>query len=167
MQHDEAKKLTQFFGNVQANKGTMVMRAARIDVQQDDQGKQKAWLWAVAGERVFFRQKREGVDEFIEGEALEAEYDSQLDRMVLTGRAEVRILREGRQADQILGQRIVYNNSTEVLNVDGKSAGATTVDTSRTRVRAVLSPKAAASAPVPSAPPLRSSPSLSAGEQRP
>ena len=167
MQHNEGQQLTELFGRVQAVKGTLVMRAARMQVQQDDKGQQLARFWAEPGERVFFRQKREGVDEFIEGEALEAEYDSQLDRMVLTGRAEVRILREGRQADQILGQRIVYNNRTEVLNIDGKSPGAAAVDTSRSRVRAVLSPKAAASAPAASAPPLRSSPSLSAGERRP
>lgn len=163
MQHNEGKQLTELFGRVQAVKGTLLMRAARMQVQQDDKGQQLARFWAEPGERVFFRQKREGVDEFIEGEATEAEYDSQLDRMVLTGRAEVRILREGRQADQILGQRIVYNNSTEVLNVDGKSPSAATVDTGRSRVRAVLAPKAAASAPAVAAPPLRASPGLSLG----
>jgi len=167
MQHDEGRQLTVLTGNVQAVKGTLVMRAARMEVQQDDKGQQLARFWAEPGERVFFRQKREGVDEFIEGEALEAEYDSQLDRMVLTGRAEVRILREGRQADQILGQRIVYNNSTEVLNIDGKSPGAAAVDTSRSRVRAVLSPKPASSAPAASAPPLRPIPSMGSGERRP
>ena len=167
MQHNEGKQLTELFGRVQAVKGTLVMRAARMQVQQDEQGQQLARFWAEPGERVFFRQKREGVDEFIEGEAVEAEYDSQLDRMVLSGRAEVRILREGRQADQILGQRIVYNNSTEVLNIDGKTSSATTVDTGRSRVRAVLSPKLAASAPVVSAPPLRASPGVGNAERRP
>ena len=81
--------------------------------------------------------------------------------------AEVRILREGRQADQILGQRIVYNNSTEVLNIDGKTAGTTAVESGRSRVRAVLSPKPASSAPAASAPPLRPSPSMGSGERRP
>lgn len=155
MQHDDPRQLTVLTGHVQAVKGTLVMRAARMEVQQDGQGQQVAHFWAEAGERVFFRQKREGVDEFIEGESEQAVYDSRQDLMTLTGRAEVRILREGRAADQLYGQRIVYNNSTEVLNVDGQPQGASGA---RQRVRAVLAPKAEASAAAPSRPALRSSP---------
>ena len=155
MQHDDPRQLTVLTGHVQAIKGTLVMRAARMEVQQDGQGQQVARFWAEAGERVFFRQKREGVDEFIEGESEQAVYDSRQDLMTLTGRAEVRILREGRAADQLYGQRIVYNNSTEVLNVDGQPQGASGA---RQRVRAVLAPKAEASAAAPSRPALRSSP---------
>lgn len=155
MQHDDPRQLTVLTGHVQAVKGTLVMRAARMEVQQDGQGQQVARFWAEVGERVFFRQKREGVDEFIEGESEQAVYDSRQDLMTLTGRAEVRILREGRAADQLYGQRIVYNNSTEVLNVDGQPQGASGA---RQRVRAVLAPKAEASAAAPSRPALRSSP---------
>ena len=162
MQHDEGKQLTQLTGNVHAVKGTLVMRAARMEVRQDAKGQQQASFWAEAGQRVFFRQKREGLDEFIEGEAVEMAYDSQLDRMVMTGRAEVRVLREGRLADQMQGQRIIYNNSTEVLNIDGKVQGAA-ADAGRQRVRAVLSPKAAASAPAAPVPALRSSPAIAPG----
>jgi lipopolysaccharide export system protein LptA len=157
MQHDEAKKLTQFFGNVQAVKGTMVMRAARMDVQQDEQGKQKAWLWADAGERVFFRQKREGLDEYTEGEAETAEYEGSTDVLTLLTRSEMRILRGTQVADQLQGHKIVFNSSTEVMSVDGQRKDKST-DTRSQRVRAVLVPKPAASAPA--APPLRSSPAL-------
>ena len=164
MQHNEGKQLTELFGRVQAVKGTLVMRAARMQVQQDDKGQQLARFWAEPGERVFFRQKREGVDEFIEGEAVEAEYDSQLDRMVLTGRAEVRILRDGKLADQILGQRIVYRNADEVLNVDGKPQDSGAAG-GRSRVRVIMAPRASASAPV-SGPALRASPGLQEGGKR-
>lgn len=167
MQHDEGKQLTQLTGNVHAVKGTLVMRAARMEVRQDAQGQQQARFWAETGQRVFFRQKREGLEEFIEGEAAEAEYDSQLDRMVLTGRAEVRVLREGRLADQMQGQRIVYNNSTEVLSIDGKLQGGSAADAGRQRVRAVLAPKAAASAAAPQPPALRASPALDNAGSKP
>ena len=166
MQHDEGKRLTQLSGNVHAVKGTLVMRAARMEVQQDDKGQQIARFWADAGQRVFFRQKREGLDEFVEGEATQAEYDSRLDVMTLSGNAEMRVLREGRLADQMQGQRIVYNNSTEVLNVDGKVQDNSAVQ-GRQRVRAVLAPKATAATPAPaaSAPALRSSPSATSGSR--
>ena len=157
MQHDEAKKLTQFFGNVQAVKGTMVMRSARMDVQQDEQGKQKAWLWANTGERIFFRQKREGLDEYTEGEAETAEYEGNTDVLTLLTRSEMRILRGTQLADQIHGHKIVFNSTTEVMTVDGQRKDKAT-DSRSQRVRAVLVPKPAASAPMP--PPLRSSPAL-------
>ena len=159
MQHDEGRQLTVLTGNVQAVKGTLVMRAARMEVQQDSTGQQVARFWAEPGQRVFFRQKREGLDEFVEGEAVQAVYDSRQDLMTLTDRAEMRTLREGRVADQVQGQRIVYNNSTEVMNVDGKLQGSD----SRQRVRAVLAPKASASAPAVAVPPLKPSPALPQG----
>ena len=157
MAHDDPRQLSVLSGRVQAVKGTLVMRADHLEVQQDAQGNQVARFRAEAGERVFFRQKREGVNEFIEGESEEAVYDSRLDLMTLTGRAEVRILRDGQTADRLYGQRIVYNNSTEVLQVDGQSqAGG-----ARQRVRAVLAPRAEASAAAtPVRPALRSSPAL-------
>lgn len=164
MQHDEANKLTQFFGNVQANKGTMVMRAARMDVQQDAQGKQKATLWAAPGERIFFRQKREGLEEFTEGEAETAEYDGQTDVITLLSRAEMRLLRGSQLADQLQGQKIVFNNTTEVMTVDGKTPGSTT-DTRNQRVRAVLVPRANVPAQANSTPALRTSPNLQQGKQ--
>ena len=164
MQHDEARQLTVLTGQVQAVKGTLVMRSARMEVQQDAQGQQRARFWAESGQRVFFRQKREGLDEYVEGEATQAEYDSRQDMMVLSGNAEVRILRQGRLADQMQGQRIVYNNTTEVLSVDGQAQDGQP-SAGRQRVRAVLAPKAAASVPEAPAPALRTSPSV--GERKP
>ena len=142
MQHDDPKQITVLSGHVQAIKGTLLMRASHMQVQQDAQGQQVVSMRANDGERVFFRQKREGVNEFIEGESEQAVYDSRLDVMTLTGRAEVRILRQDKAADQVLGHRIVYNNSTEVLNVDERQQGA-----GRARARAVLAPRAEATAP--------------------
>ena len=161
MQHDEQKQFSEFIGSVQATKGTMLMRAERLQVQQDSQGRQQARFEAVSGQRVFFRQKREGLNEFIEGEAEQIDYDSRADAMVLQRRAEVRILRDGKLADQIQGQRIVYRNGDEVMSVDGKLQ-----DTSgRQRVRVVMTPRSAASEPAP-APALRSSPALQDGGKR-
>lgn len=172
MRHDEVKQLTQFNGGVVAVKGTLVMRAARMEVQQDTQGKQVATLWAAPNERVFFRQKREGLDEFTEGEAEMAIYDNQADVVTLIQRAEVRLLRGAQLADQIHGEKIVFNNTTEVMTVDGQkqvrpTAGQTTGQAAdrNQRVRAVLTPRQNAATPpatptAPTAPTLRTSPSL-------
>ncbi len=152
MRHDEAKQLTQFTGKVQATKGTLVLRAARMEVQQDAKGRQVARLWATPSERVFFRQKREGVNEFTEGEAEQVTYDNQADTITLTQRAEVRILRGDQVADQLNGHTIVFNNTSEVMTVDGQAPNGT-----GQRVRAILTPR---NSSVPTAPNTPASPSL-------
>lgn len=163
MRHDEGKQLTQFNGKVVANKGTLVLRADRMQVQQDNQGKQVATLWAAPRERVFFRQKREGLDEYTEGEAETVIYDNLVDTVTLIQRAEVRLLRGAQLADQIQGQTIVFNNTTEVLTVDGKTQDPSASGLRDQRVRATLTPRqtpAATPATPPPRPELRSSPNL-------
>ena len=161
MRHDESKKNTQFIGNVVAVKGTMVMRAARMEVQEDAQGQQIAYFWAAPKERIFFRQKREGVNEYTEGEAESAIYDKQADVMTLIQRAEARILRGNEVSNQVTGQKIVYNNTTEVMTVDGQTKGQAG-NTRGERVRAVLTPRKDTATPAaPTASPvLRASPEL-------
>lgn len=164
MRHDENKLLTHFTGRVVATKGTMVLRGDRMEVQQDAQGQQVAHVWAAPKERVFFRQKREGVDEFTEGEGEMAIYDSQADVVTLVQRAEVRILRGTELADQINGQKIVFNNTTEVMTVDGlpkdpKAPKGSTATAGDQRVRAVLTPRKKAT-PITPAPATNTTPNL-------
>ena len=59
LKHDDQQQLTTFTGKVQMTKGSLVLKAHRMEVRQDNQGNQVAKLWSEAGERVFFRQKRE------------------------------------------------------------------------------------------------------------
>jgi lipopolysaccharide export system protein LptA len=155
MRHDEAKLLTQFTGKVVATKGSLVLRAARMEVQQDSQGRQVAKLWAAPSERVFFRQKREGLNEYTEGESEEVTYDNQADVVTLTRRAEMRILRGTEVANQLQGHSIVFNNITEVITVDGQPS-----QTAERRVRATLVPRGRTpdTAPPVIAPPLRTRP---------
>jgi lipopolysaccharide export system protein LptA len=169
MRHDESKLLTIFTGQVVAFKGTMVLRGARMEVQQDKEGQQIAHVWAAPNERVFFRQKREGVDEFTEGEGEMVIYDSQADVVTLVQRAELRILRGTVLADQITGQKIVFNNTTEVMTVDRPAPGTKSTDPRDQRVRAVLTPRKSnpASPPTPNStlPALRTSPSATEGKK--
>jgi len=161
MRHDESKMTTQFIGNVVAVKGTLVVRAARLEVQEDGKGQQIAYFWAAPKERVSFRQKRDGVDEYTEGEGESAIYDKQSDLMTLIERAEARILRGTEVSNQVTGQKIVFNNSTEVMTVDGQAKGQSGNGRGE-RVRAVLTPRKDASAPTAptNTPVLRTSPEL-------
>jgi lipopolysaccharide export system protein LptA len=140
LKHDDQQQLTLFTGKVLMTKGTLVLKAARMEVKQDKLGNQVATLWANPGERIFFRQKREGLDEYTEGEAETAIYNSQADTLTLTQRAELRLLRGAMVADRIQGQQILVNNTTEVFSVDGKSSGAGSTTGSQ-RVKATITPR--------------------------
>ena len=140
LKHDDQQQLTTFTGKVVMTKGSLVMKAARMEVKQDKQGNQVAKLWADPGERIFFRQKREGLDEYTEGEAETAVYNSQADTLTLTQRAELRLIRGALVADRIQGQQILVNNTTEVFMVDGKPSG-TGSPTGSQRVKATMTPR--------------------------
>ena len=166
MRHDEGLKLTQFNGNVVAVKGTLVIRADRMEVQEDGKGQQLAQFWAAPKQRVFFRQKREGLDEYTEGEAETAIYNSQTDTLTLNNRAELRLVRGTVVADRIQGQQIVLNNTTEVFSVDGKS-NTTPGASGSQRVKATLTPRAKTNEAAPAATGTALKPSQRIGNDKP
>ena len=162
---DLLKQFVVFNGNVVVTKGTMTMRASRIEVHETPEGYHTAVAIGSAEKPATFRQKRDGVDEWIEGEAERLEYDGKSDTVRFVGRASVRRLRGAAVADEITGNLITYDSIAEVFSVSG-GAPATAANPGG-RVRAVLSPRegsraaaAAASASDGSAPRLRQSPAL-------
>jgi lipopolysaccharide export system protein LptA len=169
LKHDDQQQLTTFTGKVQMVKGSLVLKAARMEVRQDAQGQQVAKVWAEPGDRIFFRQKREGLDEYTEGEAETALYNSQADTLTLSNRAELRLLRGTVVADRIQGQQIVVNNTTEVFTVDGKPSHANSSasvgsggSSGGQRVKATITPrpKITETSPPANGTPLKSSPRL-------
>src|ERR1700693_3390857 len=61
---DDKKKQSAFEGNVTLSQGTLMLKADRVLVKQDAGG----FNFAVAyGKPAYFKQKREGYDEYIEG----------------------------------------------------------------------------------------------------
>ena len=55
LKHDDQKQLTTFSGKVLMTKGSLVLKAARMEVKQDSKGHQIAKLSAEPGERIFFQ----------------------------------------------------------------------------------------------------------------
>jgi lipopolysaccharide export system protein LptA len=163
LRYDDVKQLSIFSGNVVLTKGSIVVRAAQIDVRQDADGYQFGTITGVADKPAFFRQKREGMDEFIEGESELIEYDGRADVVKFVRKATLRRLRGASLADEITGGLIVYENLTDTFSVDGSTAkGAPAVPGQR--VRAMLTPKQDGTTPTAPAAPsaLNPSPSLRA-----
>ena len=158
--YDDLKQIGTFTGNVVVTKGTLTMRAAQIEVRQSPDGYQHGVATALPGQLASFSQKRDGVDETIQGEAERIEYDGKADTVRLINRAVIRRYRGATLADETAGSLITYDNISEVFSVTGGPSAATPANPAG-RVRATLGPREPASAP-PAQPgtSLRATPSL-------
>ena len=160
---DLARQVVVFNGNVVIAQGTLLIRAERIEVRELADGFRAAGATGAAGEPASFRQKRDGVDETLEGLADRIEYDARSETLRFIGNASVRRLRAGSVVDEILGTQITWDSAGEQFSVQG---GTPTPGNPTGRVRAVLGPRAQAPAAAtpPSAPPLKATRAL--GEPR-
>ncbi|MDT8990836.1 lipopolysaccharide transport periplasmic protein LptA [Curvibacter sp. APW13] len=144
LRYDDARQVSVFTGKVVITKGSIVIRGQQVEVRQDAQGNQFGIVTASSTEPAFFRQKREGVDEYIEGEAQTIEYDSKADTVRFVQKAQLRRFRGATLADQISGATIVYDNTKDLFTVDG---GVRQGSVGSGRVRAMLTPKPDGTAP--------------------
>lgn len=144
---DMQRQIVNFSGNVVIVQGTMQIRADRVELREVEGGKRAATAQGVPGRPATFRQKRDAVDEFVEGSAERIEYDGRTDTIRFVGQAVVRRLRGTQLADEIIGRLITWDNTREFFSVEG---GAATPDNPSGRVRAVLTP---APSPETGAPP--------------
>jgi lipopolysaccharide export system protein LptA len=132
MTAEEAKRTAVFEGRVILTQGTLTIRADRLVVRQDADGFQHA---VATGKPASFRQKRDGANEYIEGEAERMEYDGRNERVQFFEKARLR--RD--TGDDVRGNYISYDMRSEFFTVQAaKDRQATDSDA---RVRAVIMPK--------------------------
>lgn len=122
-------------GAVEIRQGTMLIRAERVELRETAAGRLVVAEGSAQAPLVQFRQKRDDVDEWIEGQAQRVEYDSAAQVVRLLQRAQVRVLRAGALADQVGGESIVYDNARDLFEVQGGGSG---------RVRGSITPRAEA-----------------------
>lgn len=128
---DDAQKISTFTGNVRLSQGTLLIRGDKIVVMQDKDGFKHATAYGKTSE---FRQKREGLDGYVEGYGERIEYDTHAETMNLYKQARLK-----RDQDEVSGEHITYNAKTDIFQVNGSSASSG--DAPPQRVRAVLQPK--------------------------
>ena len=129
---DDAKQTVEFDGRVVMTQGTFTLRADRITVRQDKEGFQ---FGVAIGNPATFREKRDGVNEWIEGQAKRIEYDGRAQRVELFDQARV-----ARDKDEVRGNYISYDQRGEVYRVQG-AKDAQAQPARDERVRAVIQPK--------------------------
>ena len=134
---DDLKKVQILEGNAVLIQGTMELRTSRLVVTQDADGFQKAVATGGANGLARFRQKREGVDEFMEGEAERIEHDARSETTQFFNRAWVR-----NGLDEVKGQYISYDALNEKFLVNtGTGASKSATGATQARVRAIIQPK--------------------------
>lgn len=134
---DMQRQVTVWTGNVSVSQGTLLLRADRVEVRELPNGFRTASAIGSAAKPATYRQKRDNLDEFVEGQADRIEFDGRADTVRFIGNGVMRQLRGGVVANEVSGQQLLWANTTEQFSVEGgqKSAANPTG-----RVRAVLSP---------------------------
>jgi lipopolysaccharide export system protein LptA len=162
MTADDTKKVAVFEGRVVMTQGTFILRADKLVVRQDKEGMQAA---TATGKPATFRTKRDGVDEWVDGESDRIEYDGRQERVELFDRA--RLIRD---KDEVRGNYISYDTKSEFFQVLAAKGAIAAAAPSRegARVSATFQPKpkpatpGAPAAPVPPPLELRTEPALGA-----
>lgn len=121
-----------FTGNVILTQGTLVIRANKVILKEDLQGFRYVTGY---GNLVSFRQKRDGVDEYIEGWSQRVEYDDKSDKIELFGKARLK-----RGMDEVHGDYISYDITRDFFRVTGQK-GKKAEEDSAGRVRVIIQPK--------------------------
>ena len=134
---DDAKKIQILEGDVVITKGTMILKADRVVITEDQYGFQKGTAFSGKDGLARFRQKREGKDEYIEGEAERIEHDAREDTTQFFIRGWVRS-----GLDEVRGHYISYNALSEkYLVTNGRGESKAAVGAPQARVRAIIQPK--------------------------
>lgn len=146
---DLKKHSAVFVGNVVITQGTLEIHADRVEVSEDPDGQRLGYAFGTPSSPATFRQKRDGEDEYSEGDAQKIEYDSAANRVRFVGAAHLRMLKGTIVTDQANAALITYDTASDTIKLGAGEAGTTPSTGGRTTV--VFTPKATvpASAPKP------------------
>jgi len=128
---NDGQKTSIFTGAVQLTQGTLKILGEKVVVSQDKQGFKQI---SISGKGASFRQKREGVNEYVEGFGERIEYNTNTEQLDLYTHARIK-----RNQDEIRGEHITYNINTGIFQA--KDNPHKTANAVPQRVQVVLYPK--------------------------
>jgi len=128
---DDASHVSTFVGKVRMTQGTLIIMGDRVVITETADGEKHGTVTGAPG---FFRQKREGLEEWVEGYGDRIEYDTRNEFLELFGHARMK-----RDQDEVEGEHITYNSRSEVFHVDSHDKADD--GPRRGRVHAVIQPK--------------------------
>ena len=129
---DDVNRNVVFDGDVVITQGTMRMTANKVTVREDPQ---RHKFYVAVGNPVTFREKRDNVDEYVEGYAQRAEFDDLNDMLKLYDKAKVKSAQ-----NELTGNFISYDMTKELAQVTGAPPGQKAPEGSRVKV-IIIPPK--------------------------
>ncbi len=129
---DDAKKEAVYEGNVIVTQGTMRITSARIVVREDAEGYRS---FVATGSPVTFRQKRDNVDDWIDGQAARAEFDDRSNLLKLFTGARLKSAQ-----GELNGDFISYDRTKEFFQATGAAPGREPAPGSRVKAT-IIPPK--------------------------
>lgn len=135
---DDKSKSQVFEGAVSLTQGTLQLKAHRLEVSQDASGFQRGIALGSQGAQAWFKQKREGRSDYVEGHADKIVHDSRNEVTEFFGQA---IVRNG--ADEVTGPYIRYDAKSQnyMVNNQSSTGAPATTGASGTRVRLTIQPR--------------------------
>jgi lipopolysaccharide export system protein LptA len=119
---DDVKRITTFVGNVVLKRGTLIMKADKAVVRTDPEGYQYVTFTGNGGVATF-RQKRDGGDLWVEGQAERVEYDDKSENIKMYSKAKLARLEGTKVSDEVEGAYIAYDSRKEFFNVENSVTG--------------------------------------------
>ncbi|HEY1057372.1 MAG TPA: lipopolysaccharide transport periplasmic protein LptA [Limnobacter sp.] len=137
MNYNEKASVNVFTGNVLLTRGSLVVRGDKLTLRETKDGTQHA---TIEGSPARFKQQRDSTKPsevlLINGTANLIELDGASSVVTLTGQANLQKSSNGQLTESITGNKIVYQQNSETLNVVGDGNGP-----GKSRVQAVIKPR--------------------------
>ena len=146
---DLKKHSAVFTGDVVITQGTLEIHADRVEVSEDPDGQRLGYAFGSATKPATFRQKRDGLDEYSEGDAQRIEYDSAANRVRFVGAAHLRMLKGTMVTDQASAALITYDTATDTVKLGAGTSEGAAASSAGGRTTVVFTPKPPSSAPAP------------------
>ena len=131
---EETKNTSTYEGDVILTQGTLVINADKLIIREDRQGFQHS---TATGKPTTFKQKRDGMEDYIEGSAKRIEYDGHMDKVHLYSGASVK-----RGNDTVFGDYIMYDTNAEFAQaLSGSTKNENGDEVKKGRTRVIINPK--------------------------
>ena len=160
---DGVNQRTELSGNVVITRGSLLLRAEKVDMRETRDGYHQAYASGTTGKPVNFRQAQDKPGEAIEGVADQLEYDTRTETVRFIGNATVRRTRGATVANEVSGAVILYDSRSEVFTLEAGSASPNPSGRTRIVIMPPTPPDEPASAPAPGLP-LKPSTTLTPGK---
>ena len=111
IKHNDINLITKFEGNVVLVRGNLTLKGDSLTLKQTKNGLSYGFI---VGDPAFFRSKREGEGEWIEGVTKQLDYDERNSTFLLKGNAQLVRLKNGKIKDKVSGDELSYDSISEI-----------------------------------------------------